>query len=293
MLNVFRSKDKAVRWLLGILLGVVALSMVTYLIPSYGDPGLAANSAVLAEVNGKPITAQFAQQTFQRIMGNTQVPREMLDVYFPQFIESMIQQRAAVYQAERMGLTVNDDELLNGLMVQNKQFFPNGKLADRGALEKYYQSQGQTLSDGIDDVKNQLMLSKLQDSLLENTVVGPKEVESEFSRKYDKAKVEYMLFAPEKFRGQVKLAPEQIDGYFKNNRTNFTLPEKYSYQWWSTKLRSSNRSRSAMPNSARPIPLRWTASACPNGFTRAISCSRPKANRTPIKRACWPRRRTW
>jgi peptidyl-prolyl cis-trans isomerase D len=210
-------------------LGVVALSMVTYLIPNYGNSTLATNSPVLAEVDGKPITALFAQQQFQRIMGNTQIPPGMLDVYFPQFIESMIQQRAAVYQAERMGLTVSDDEVRNGFVVQNRQLYQNGT-PDRKQLEQFYQAQGQTLEQGVEDVRNQLVLSKLQNSLLENVVVAPKEVEQEFARKYDKAKIDYILFAPEKFKDQVKPTQEQIETFFKNNRTSYMLPEKYSFE---------------------------------------------------------------
>ena len=49
MFDLFRSRDKAVRILLGALLVVVALSMLTYLIPSYST-GASTSDVVVAEV---------------------------------------------------------------------------------------------------------------------------------------------------------------------------------------------------------------------------------------------------
>src|SRR5437588_2716965 len=112
----------------------------------------------------------------------------MMDIYLPQFLESLILQRAADYEALRMGLTVSDEEVLTGLMVTNPQFFPGGVLASRDQLEQYYQQQNWTLEDAIDDMRSQLLRRKLMDSLLVTTVVMPKEVEEAFVNKYAKAK---------------------------------------------------------------------------------------------------------
>src|SRR5262249_10692318 len=191
---------KVVKYVLGGLLLLVAASMVTYLIPSYGNSGLVGNTSVIAEIGGQKITAQYAQQTFDRVTRGTTIPPEMMDIYLPQFLEQLILQRAADYQAQRLGLTVSDDEVLAGLMVTNPQFFPNGVLASREQLEQFYQQQNWTLEEAIEDMRSQLLRRKLMDSLLVTTVVMPKEVEEAFINKYAKAKIEYIAFPSSKFK---------------------------------------------------------------------------------------------
>ena len=52
MFDFFRSRDKAVRYFLTALLSLVALSMITYLVPT-GSSGATANDNVVAEVGSK------------------------------------------------------------------------------------------------------------------------------------------------------------------------------------------------------------------------------------------------
>src|SRR5437764_520901 len=229
MFDLFRSRDKLVKYFLGGLLTVVALSMITYLIPSYNSPGLADNS-VIADIGGKKITAQWVQQQFQNAMKGQTIPPEMLDIYLPQFIEQILLTRSAAYEAERMGLTVNDNELLNGLVLSNPQFFKDGVLTSKDQLEQFLAQQGMTLQDYLDEVREQLALRKLQNALLETSVVTPKEVEQDYARKYDRVKVQYIAFPTTKFRDQVKLDEGEVRRNFDANRKLYTTQEKYTFQ---------------------------------------------------------------
>src|ERR1051325_8722234 len=190
MFDLFRSRDKAVRYLLGGLLMLVALSMVITLIPGYGSNTGRSNKdeTVLADVAGTKIDGRDIQAMVQRIARTGNIDPTMIEVYLPQFIEQKIQTQAAVYEAERMGLKVNDDEVLIGMQTIYQQFFPNGQLASKDQLEQYIlQSQGHTLDEEWEAVRNQLLLRKLENVSLAGIVVTQKEVEDELRRKNEKA----------------------------------------------------------------------------------------------------------
>src|SRR4051795_159898 len=102
MFDLFRSRDKAVRYLLGALLGIVALSMVVTLIPGYGSP-TTNREGVVAEVGKEQITVRQVQALMQNVMRSRRVPPEMVQHYVPQLIDQMVTERAVAYQAERMG----------------------------------------------------------------------------------------------------------------------------------------------------------------------------------------------
>ena len=232
MFDLFRSREKATRYLLGGLLFAVAASMVITLIPGFGsnNGNTGADPTVLAEIGNEKLTGQDAQSMFQQVMASQQqVNSDMLAAYFPQFVEQMIVQRAALYEAQRMGLTVTDEELLVGLQSQIPQAFQNGAV-DKAGIEQYYVSQGQTLNEGLEALRKQLIVRKLENSTLQGVVVNPKEVEAEYRKKYERAKIQYIAFPSAKFSEQIKPTEADLKGYFEINHARYSMPEKYAYQ---------------------------------------------------------------
>ena len=137
MFDLFRSRQKAFRYILGGLLMLVALSMVITLIPGYGSStaNSSADNTVLADVAGQKLTAQEVQRTVQQWVSGGRLPAEMVQVYVPQFVDQMIREDAARYEFERMGLTVTDDEVLVGMQSEYSQFFQDGALVSKDQLE--------------------------------------------------------------------------------------------------------------------------------------------------------------
>jgi peptidyl-prolyl cis-trans isomerase D len=227
MFDLFRSRDKAVRYLLGAVLGIVALSMVVTLIPGYGTP-TSAPEQVIASIGDEQLTIRQVQQQIQNLTRNRQVPPEMVQHYVPQLIDQMITERAVAYQAERLGFRVTDEDVARAIRSMLSQLFPTGEF-DRAVYSRFLAQQGLTIPEFEHNVRTNLLLMQLQNVALEGTVVAPSEVEQEYRRKNDKVKLEYVAWSPGNVRSQVTVTPEEVQAYFNQNRSQYTTPEKRSF----------------------------------------------------------------
>ena len=232
MFDLFRSRQKAVRYMLIGLLSVVALSMVTYLIPGFGSPTTKAtgDEATVAQIGNTKITAQEVVSAMGRIMQRGQIPQEMLDVYVPQVVDQMVDQRAIEYEFERQGLTVSDDEVLVGLESDNPQFFKDGALISKDEFAQRLAQQGMTMQDEVDVMRRQLMSRKVENIVYASVLVPDKEVEDEYRRQKDRVTIKYISFPPAKFRDDVKLTPEEVHAMFEGHHSEYFQPEKRSFQ---------------------------------------------------------------
>jgi len=90
MFYLFRSREKSVRIVLGVLLGLVGLSMLTYLIPTYDTSGNSTNDQVVAEIGKEVITLPDLQKAVQTSIRNRQMPAEILPNYIPEMVQDMV-----------------------------------------------------------------------------------------------------------------------------------------------------------------------------------------------------------
>lgn len=232
MFDLFRSRQKAVRYMLIGLLTVVALSMVTYLIPGFGSPTAAStnNDGVLADIGNTKLTAQEVVTAMQAIISRGNLPPEMVDVYVPQIVDEMVQTRAIAYEFSHLGLTISDDEVLVGLQSVNPQYFKDGVLISKDEYEQRLAAQGMTLQDGVDDMRRQLLLVKVKNIVYSSILVPDKEVLDEYKHQKERASIEYIAFAPAKFQADVKPSDKDLHDMFEAHHAEYFTPEKRSFQ---------------------------------------------------------------
>lgn len=229
MFDLFRSRAKAVRYLLGALLMLVAISMVVTLIPGFGT-NVRSDDQIVAEVGKEPITVMEVQQAIQSQLRGRNLPREMAAAFVPQFIDQLVTENALAYQAARMGFQVTETDLARTIESIFPQLFENGKFVGRQVYAAYLAQQNLNIDQFESNLRKQLLLNKLRSLVLEGTVVSLDEVEREYRRRNEKVRIEYAAVNPEKYRSEVKVAPEAIQSYFNANRARFTISEKRNIQ---------------------------------------------------------------
>lgn len=234
MFNLFHSNAKAMRYLLIVLLSLVAISMVTYLIPGTGMTPSATDlgaANIVAEVGDQTVTANEVRAAVDRLTASGQLPRDAVSVYLPQMADQIIQDRAVMYAFDKMGLKVTDEEVLAGLMSIYPELFKDGKLTSPDQLAQVMEQQQRlTLAEGLDAMRRQLLLRKVQNLAYSTAVVTPQEIDKVIMQKHQTAKVEYIAFPPAKFRDKVKATPEDLRKAFDAGKAQYSLPEKYSFQ---------------------------------------------------------------
>src|ERR1022692_2849366 len=217
MFDLFRSRDKAVRILLGGLLVVVAFSMLTYLVPSY-NTGASTSDVVVADIGNDALTLPEVQRQIQNTVKGRQLPPEILPNFIPQIVDSMITERALAYEAERLGFEVTDAQVADGIRQMIPSLFPDGKFIGRDTYAGFLAQQNISIGEFEADMKRQLLMTRMRDVALEGTIVTPLEIEHEFRKKNEKVKIEFVKFLSDKYRAEVQPTAQEMQDYFKANR---------------------------------------------------------------------------
>jgi len=225
MFDLFRSREKSVRILLGGLLVVVAISMLTYLIPNY-DTGAGGADTVVAEVNGDPITSQEIRKVIENQTRGKQLPPELIPTFVPQIVDQMVTERALAYQAQRLGYQVTDAQLADAIKGYIPQLFPDGKFVGRDVYAGFLQQQGMNIQDFEDNMRRQLLITRLRNIALEGTIVTPAEIEAEYRKKNEKVKIQYVRITSDKYKSEVQPSLEDMQAFYKINTSQYTTPEK-------------------------------------------------------------------
>src|SRR5260370_16338849 len=122
----------------------------------------------------------------------------LLAIFAGQAAEQLINQKALVAEAHRMGLRVNDDELREEF--QHGQyasvFFPEGKFIGQVEYENLLQRNDLTVAQFEQSEKDRILIRKLHALVSSSAFVGDPEVHDEFNRRNTNVKFEYAVITP-------------------------------------------------------------------------------------------------
>src|SRR5689334_21570867 len=233
MLDRMRRHMSWLKWSLGL----VCLAFVIFYIPDFLRSGGAdaASGETIARVEGREITASEFRRTYQaqlqayRTAYGGQMNEQLLKQLGveQQILQQMVDERAALAEARRVGIKVSDDEVRQRIL-SIPAFQENGAFIGEQRYQQLLRMQRppMTPSDFEENVRRQLTVQKLRSSLTDWLSVSDNELEQEYRRRNDKVKLAVVTFTADSFRNQVSPNDADIASYFDGHKEDFKIPEK-------------------------------------------------------------------
>jgi peptidyl-prolyl cis-trans isomerase D len=234
MLDRMRQHRNWLKWSLAlVVIAFIALYFPDFMGAGAGSP--ASLNAEVARVGDESITAgtfrrayQQQMQAYTRSYGSS-VNVELLKQLGidQQILRQLIDEKAAVAEARRLGLTVSDAEVAQRIFAI-PAFQQNGVFAGEELYSRILASQNPPLSKSEfeENLRQSLLVDKLRTALTEWVGITDAEVESEFRRRNEKVKAELAVFSADTLRDQVTVADADLASYFEAHKQTYRIPER-------------------------------------------------------------------
>ena len=233
MLDRMRRHRDWLKWSLGL----VCVAFVLFYIPDFlqGTGADAASSDTIARIEGQKITGSEFRRAYQaqlqayRSAYGGQMSDQLLKQLGVenQILQQMVDERAALAEADRLGIKVSDEEVRQRILA-TPAFQENGTFIGETRYQQLLRMQRppMTAAQFEDNVRRSLAVDKLRASLTDWLSVADKDLEGEYRRRNDKVKLAVVSFTADTFRPQVSATDAEVTAYFDGHKEDFKIPEK-------------------------------------------------------------------
>src|SRR5271166_5604337 len=237
MLRFLQKPGPIKKIVLGGILVVVCVMMVITLIPGGGFlnemfGGSLTTQGVLAKIGNQELSApEVAQQA--RLMGKQQfkgnIPPQIMPYLMQRAAQGLIAQKVLVYEADRMGLGVSNDELRNTLHQgqMGQMLFPGGNFIGDQAYESFIEAQFEQ------EVKGEIAQRKLLSLITAPVSVSDKDVAEQVKKQDTKAKFDYAVLTLDDVKKQIRPTDAELKAFYEQYKAQYanSIPEKIKAQY--------------------------------------------------------------
>ena len=234
MLDGMRRHKGWLKWSLGLVaLGLLSLGLPALFQGQQQPTG--ALSDVLAQVGDHEITVgEFRTVYLQqlqnyRTQSGGEITAEILQSMGidRQILQQMLDEHAALQEAERLGVTVTDAEVRERIF-SFPAFQQDGVFIGEQAYVELlgFQTPRMTPAQFEEDIRQSLMLERLQVAVTDWITVTDEELQQEHIRRNEKIRVSAISFRADDFREGIEATDEDVAAQYEQNATDYTIPEK-------------------------------------------------------------------
>jgi peptidyl-prolyl cis-trans isomerase D len=243
MIRFLQTPGRTKKIVLSSLLLIICGGMVITLIPGglgsdlMGQPP----KGVVAKVAGQDITTQQVQERARAMAQQQLGPQaqsmmgQLMPLFIPRAVESLVAAKTVIAEAERMGLQATDadvrDELEHGRY--SAALFPGGKFIGEEAYENLLSQNNLTVATFEQGVKDDILQQKLVTIVSGSAVVSPADVKQEFVKRNTKVKFEYAVLSQDDIRKGLHPTEEELKAFYARNKATYnnTIPEKRKIEY--------------------------------------------------------------
>ena len=228
MLKLFQNQGKILRWTMGVILFLVAGSMIITLVPNVFGPAGPGAADVLAEVDGVPVTTGDVEVELRQQRANN-VPAAAIAMIAGNTIDALIAERVLFAEATALGLVPTDEELAVWIREQLPDvLFPDGKYIGADAYHRFVRQQfRRTVPEFEREILYNIAISQhLRQLVTDSVSVTEDEVKQRFHEENDTVQIEWASVDSASVRAEVTATPEQLREYFDSNKLRYRHPER-------------------------------------------------------------------
>jgi peptidyl-prolyl cis-trans isomerase D len=228
MLDFMRRQRSNLKWVWVLLIFIFSVTLVLLYIPAGDLPNVTITNDV-ASVGNDTISAKEFQAAYKNYVDRMrgQVNPEMMRAFRfdRQIMDALVQQHVMTEEAKRLGLNVTPAEVEQRIL-ENPVFRENGAFIGRARYQAILSQNNLSVEDFETSVANEIMKDKLRSFISASVNVSDKDVEEEYKRRNEKAKLNYFVIDAAKLEDKVTASDQDQKDYFEKNKTKYTVPEK-------------------------------------------------------------------
>ena len=234
MLDRMRRHKTWLKWSLAL----VCLAFVFLYVPSFVQPApelTGGMTDVLAQVGEREITVGEFRTIYLRQLQNYQaqsggeITAETLRAMGidRQLLQQVIDEHAALAEAERLGMTVTDAEVRERI-VSLPAFQQNGQFIGEQAYLQLlrFQQPPTAPAEFEENVRQGLMLERLQAAITDWITVSDDELHDEYVNRNERVRVSTVSFRADDFREGIEATDEDVAALYELSATDYVVPEK-------------------------------------------------------------------
>ena len=226
MAGAFDNQKTGVRILFGIIIGMLALSMLLYLVPQ-GPDSAQTPGDVVAKVGDQSVTLSDISQRLNEIRQNNPIPRQLEGLYANQILKQLVFQKEVEYEAKRLGISVSDQERADRIRQILPTAFNGDTFVGTDAYSQQVQQRFQMTVPAFEElIRSSMIEEKFHKLLTDGVTVSPDEIKQEFQYENQKVKLDYAAANPETLADKINPDDNEIKSYYEQNKTKFQIPEK-------------------------------------------------------------------